>query len=63
MQENVVYQVAVTTEMATDVRLASHFKEQYENHQTSFWHPNKRNKNRPIKVHLESQRPKEVISL
>jgi len=61
MQETLAYQVTVTTEMTTEnyVGLASTFKERYRNHQTSFRHPNKRNE---TELHLETQRPKEVVS-
>ena len=65
MQENVAYQATVATETTTEnyVGLASNFKEQRRNHQTSFQHHSKRNETDLSKhIDLESQRPKGVVS-
>ena len=45
LQTNVIYQVTVTTDTATEtyVGLATNFKERYSNHKTSFRHSKRRN--------------------
>ena len=45
LQSNVTYQASVTTATTTEIyfRLATNLMERYRNHQSSFWHSNRRN--------------------